>query len=408
MSWLFKSFQSDGSDSSESHQFPTAEHSPSSSSNPGGVKEDLSVLGQTLTRQFRGVANFLAPPPPATTTTTTTTVDSSKSSSSPPQSPTLLGIRNDLVEIGGSFKTSLSLLSGNKAVSEISRIASNLLQFQDEDRDEASGNNDDDDEDGIDGFPWVTDEVLDFVSEISNRPELWTDFPLPFNNDFNMSDAQKEHASTIERLAPSLAALRVKLQSSMSDEQFWMIYFILLLPRLSEDDFELLSTSKIVEARDVLLQKLQRNAQVDTSQEGSKVSETQGENIPSQENKVSVGIINAGGERMDDEENTEKWLEEEDTDTGTLVDPQKKLEHEEDVSFSDLEDDDSDLSSRQSGLKPAQDVRASSPNGSNDWVQLNESSETRGGQQKAGLPNSQEKDSEGEESNDWLKVDDFD
>lgn len=59
-----------------------------------------------------------------------------------------------------------------------------------------------------------------------------------------MSDVQKEHASTVERLAPSLVALRLKLQSYMSEEQFWIIYFILLLPRLSEQDFELLSTSK--------------------------------------------------------------------------------------------------------------------------------------------------------------------
>lgn len=59
-----------------------------------------------------------------------------------------------------------------------------------------------------------------------------------------MSDAQREHASTVEHLTPSLAALRVKLQNYMSEEQFWMIYFILLLPRFSEDDFELLATSK--------------------------------------------------------------------------------------------------------------------------------------------------------------------
>lgn len=59
-----------------------------------------------------------------------------------------------------------------------------------------------------------------------------------------MSDVQKEHASTVEHLAPSLAALRLKLQSYMSEEQFWIIYFILLLPRLSEHDFELLSTSE--------------------------------------------------------------------------------------------------------------------------------------------------------------------
>lgn len=60
-----------------------------------------------------------------------------------------------------------------------------------------------------------------------------------------MSNAQSEHASAIERLAPSLASLRVNLENHMGDEQFWMIYFILLLPRLNEHDFELLSTPEV-------------------------------------------------------------------------------------------------------------------------------------------------------------------
>lgn len=31
----------------------------------------------------------------------------------------------------------------------------------------------------------------------------------------------------------------------MSEEDFWMVYFILLVPRLSGHDFELLSTSEV-------------------------------------------------------------------------------------------------------------------------------------------------------------------
>ncbi|KAF5950900.1 hypothetical protein HYC85_012893 [Camellia sinensis] len=72
-----------------------------------GVKEDLFVLSQTISCQFRDIATFLIPhsslqPPPD------------------PSSQTLVGIRNDLVEIGDSFKSSLSLLSSSKAVFEIS------------------------------------------------------------------------------------------------------------------------------------------------------------------------------------------------------------------------------------------------------------------------------------------------
>ena len=55
--------------------------------------------------------------------------------------------------------------------------------------------------------------------------------------------------------------------------------------------------------------------------------------------KVDSTDIKSVEVAMDDEENTEKWLEKEDIDTVTFVHAQNKLEHEEDVSFSDLEDD---------------------------------------------------------------------
>ena len=92
---------------------------------------------------------------------------------------------------------------------------------------------------------------------------------------------------------------------------------------------------QIIETRNVLLQKLQnkRDEQEETS------------NTPiasSQEGKeVVTKIVNAtqGLEIDDEEENTEQWLEEEDTDTGIPVNSQKTIAHEEDdVSFSDLED----------------------------------------------------------------------
>ncbi|KAG2713351.1 hypothetical protein I3760_04G173200 [Carya illinoinensis] len=414
MSWLLKSFQSDGPDSSDSYHSSSPDHSPSTT--PRGVKDDLSVLGQSLGRRFRGVAEYLAPPPSSPTTAIPAASDSSDPSSSS-QSHALIGIRNDLVEIGGSFRSGLSLLSSNKAVSEISRLASNLLQLEENEvkNDEASEENEEDRID--DGVPGVTDEVLDFVSEISTRHELWTDFPLPLDNDFNMSDAQREHASTVERLAQNLASLRAKLQTCMTEQQFWMVYFILLLPRLSEHDFELLSTSKIVEVRDVLLQKLQKNAQMENdktkthnlSQDGNEVvSEPQGKNMLSEE-KVSTEIISAAVE-MDGEQNNEKWLEAEHINTGTSVCAQKKLVQEDDISFSDLEDDDNDLSNRLSGLNLAEETKVSSPGGCNDWVQLKGSPESQvgGGQQKASKSNSRDKDSEGEESTDWLTVDDFD
>ncbi|KAL2500675.1 BSD domain-containing protein [Forsythia ovata] len=144
----------------------------------------------------------------------------------------------------------------------------------------------DEDEDGVVG---ITEEVLDFVSKITSRPELWTDFPISLPDDVDMSDYQREHASEIERLVPSLVYLRQKISSQISHGKFWMIYFILLLPRLNEDDLKLLSTPEVVEMRESLLQKLQNKSNapqerfensetVDSSKEdgGKEVEETTG------------------------------------------------------------------------------------------------------------------------------------
>lgn len=75
--------------------------------------------------------------------------------------------------------------------------------------------------------------------------------------DFNMTDAQEEHAFAMEELAPSLAALRVQLcPGHMSEGCFWKIYFVLVHPKLNKHDAGLLSTPQIVQARAMLLQDL--------------------------------------------------------------------------------------------------------------------------------------------------------
>lgn len=69
-------------------------------------------------------------------------------------------------------------------------------------------------------------------------------FPL----DFNMSNAQQEHALAVEHLEPRLAALRIELcPSHMSEGCFWKIYFVLLHSRLNKHDAELLSTPQVCE-----------------------------------------------------------------------------------------------------------------------------------------------------------------
>jgi len=64
--------------------------------------------------------------------------------------------------------------------------------------------------------------------------------------DFDLSDAQQEHALAVEHLAPSLAALRMELcPGYMSDGNFWKIYFVLVHPRLSKSDADILSTPQV-------------------------------------------------------------------------------------------------------------------------------------------------------------------
>lgn len=392
----FKSLQSDDEESHTSSPEPSSlspEQQNPSHGGGGGVQEDFSVLGQTIGRQFRGVAAILAPLPASTTAAEDNSADDA-----------FAGIRNDLVEIGGAFKSGLSLFSSNKAVTEISKFASNFLQFQNDDEEKEEDNKSEDCYGG--DVAAITEEVMEFVNEISSRPECWIEFPLSLHNDFNMSDAQRKHASTIEHLAPSIAALRLDLRNHMSDEHFWMIYFILLLPRLDENGLKLLASPEVAEAREILLQKLQdkRNSQISfknsgtliLSQEGNtRTSERQRENRPARE-LLAEAVTATEGEEPCDKENIEEQIEKKDDDVA-----QKKLENDEDVSFSDLDDDDHDLS------KIRQKDRGNSPpDVSSEWVQLSHGSIS--GRQKVGQSTFRGQDSEGEESNDWLTVDDFD
>lgn len=127
------------------------EHSSPPKSPAAGARDDLSAV-------FRGVAAFLAPPPAATASS----------------SEAIDGIKSDLAEIQGTFRSGLSLIS--------SKITSNLLQLQNQISDgdgndgveEEGEEEDDDEEDGL----GISEEILEFVLKISRRPELWTDFPL--------------------------------------------------------------------------------------------------------------------------------------------------------------------------------------------------------------------------------------
>ncbi|KAK6938553.1 BSD domain [Dillenia turbinata] len=228
-----------------------------------GVKEDLSELTQTLTRQLWGVANFLAPPPssqpvsPSLKKPSSSDLQAEESESSP-----IAGICSDFAEIGGRFRTGMS------AVSE---MASNLLSVEEleersesevEDEEEEFEAEVEEEEYYLESAVGVTEQVLTFASNIAMHPETWLDFPLvdeDYMDDFDMSIAQKEHSYAVEHLLPRLAALRIELcPAHMTEACFWKIYFVLLHSRLNKHDAELLSTPQVVEARKMWRQELQK------------------------------------------------------------------------------------------------------------------------------------------------------
>ncbi|KAK3007055.1 hypothetical protein RJ639_016619 [Escallonia herrerae] len=205
-----------------------------------GVKEDLSELGQTLTRQLRGVASFLAPPPHLDRLSP----PDSNRSDPPWQSGSGYASEEDDAEsvVRGGFSDAGGEFRGGDL-----NFTGFLLRRTEEEIAEAVG---------------VTEEVLAFAKNIACHPETWLDFPLSEEDDlddFNMSDAQCKHAMAVECLAPRLAALRIELcPAHMSEGYFWKVYFVLLHSRLNKQDAELLSTSQIVLARSIWMQELQK------------------------------------------------------------------------------------------------------------------------------------------------------
>ncbi|KAI3747841.1 hypothetical protein L6452_10525 [Arctium lappa] len=378
---------------------------------PGrGVKEDLSEITRTLTRQLWGVASLLAPPlPPGHSNERS---ESSDPEASAPEA--ISGIRRDFAEIGGRFRTGISKLSNNIDVSEIKKLASNFLQLESDDEDYDSTEDD--------GAVGVTDEVVAFATDLAMHPETWLNFPLLEDEDFDLSDAQQEHALAVERLAPRLGALRIELcPAYISESSFWKIYFVLLHPRFERDAAELLSTPKIVKVRSALAHELKNHSYAHSKNEGPRgkfhpenmldsapgehrsfpsgtklesvpleisVIETEKHPIHSDEIQiVDKSVIQeephnqnrrskATSIAMEGKDETDDWLKEESSEIvgGRVTIP---IENDEDVSFSDLEDDDDDGNIPINYKKPTYGSD-SSTNDSRGWVQLGRNSDGLG------------------------------
>ncbi|KAI4383715.1 hypothetical protein MLD38_009521 [Melastoma candidum] len=389
MSWLARSIANSLSLSGPTP--PADDAAASSSSNPSsipesprGVKEDFSDLKSTLSRQLRGVASFLAPPP---------SLPDDAEGGREDDVPAFDGIRSDFAEIEDRVRTGISRISSNVTVWEFTKMASALFQPGEEVKEEWL-ELEKEEEVGVIG---VTEEAVAFARNISNHPETWLDFPIvegDEEDDFELSDAQYDHALAIEKEAPGLAALRMELcPGYMTEGCFWKIYFVLLHPRLNKEDAVLLSTPQIMELRAMLTQELHRRnsgkPKSDQSKEGavfdqsvppssgsvSEVVETSAtgtansnvnpvseiEKHPVQISEVHVSEKPVDGEKQIDvdqvkyqlanssspimedkyEDDGDDWLKEDDTSEIAAVKGTTtiNIENDEDVSFSDLEDD---------------------------------------------------------------------
>ncbi|KAK3120306.1 hypothetical protein QOZ80_9AG0685450 [Eleusine coracana subsp. coracana] len=235
MAWFARSIANSLLSPEEEHD--STDPGPSTSpgaSPPRGVREDLSELTGALANRFQGLASFLAPTAP----------------DGAPRRP-------DPAEIAGRFRAGLARLPVRQAVADLAKIASSLLPPELDEAEVAAG---------------VTEEVVAFARDAALRPELWLDFPLlpedADSDDFDMTDAQQDHALAVESVAPELADLRIELcPSHMSEGCFWMIYFVLLHPKLTKEDVEILSTTQILEARKSLSHDLQYQTKLQSGKE---------------------------------------------------------------------------------------------------------------------------------------------
>ncbi|KAJ9566899.1 hypothetical protein OSB04_002865 [Centaurea solstitialis] len=321
----------------------------------GGVKEDLSEFTESLARQFRGVASFLAPPPPP-----------------PPPPPLPLRHRLPVVatrpDPSVSSPVSVDDVSNSDSRFGAGNGVSNSATFGDEDQEEENGGD----------FVGVTEEVLTFAMNIAHHPETWLDFPLSEeeeeNDDFEMSDTQWNHSTLVEHLVPRLAALRIELcPIHMSESYFWKVYFVLLLSRLNKHDAVLLSTPQIVAARTMWIKELQMQAKarsdaLDGYEEFNHISSDSPsayrsertthpfqpttvaeEKEPSYEPTITKQQESASDQRVlpsyripvdDFDEDDDNWIHENAVELDGYDGPDVPLGADEDISFSDLEDDD--------------------------------------------------------------------
>ncbi|XP_027355405.1 uncharacterized protein LOC113865198 [Abrus precatorius] len=231
-------------DLNEIKQTLTRQFWGTSSSAPSAT-EDLDEIKQALTRQFWGMASFLVPPPTATP---------SQSDPSP-----FISNQSDHRVVSPNEEPQFddAIMSNHSTDGEQGTVRTDHPQPN-----SVSSRSDSEENQEPERAVGITEEVLAFAMNIAMHPETWLDFPIDEEDDtddFDVSDAQQEHAAVIERLTPRLAALRIELcPCHMSESYFWKVYFVLLHSRLNKEDAGILSTPQVMAARAMWMQELQK------------------------------------------------------------------------------------------------------------------------------------------------------
>ncbi|KAL6606108.1 hypothetical protein ACP70R_041761 [Stipagrostis hirtigluma subsp. patula] len=200
-----------------------------------GVRDDLSELG----RHLLDIACFLHPllspahtdsPPPTPTHRSRPRRSPSPHPAAPPSPSLLAGILSDLAEIGGSLRGGFARAPPDRAPSP---AASEALQAASPPPSPAPST-------AAAAAAQVPDEVVGAARALAARPEAWIDFPvLALDENSVISDIQRDHMVSIERLVPELESLRARLCPSYMDEDvFWKIYFRLLESNINERSSE--------------------------------------------------------------------------------------------------------------------------------------------------------------------------
>jgi hypothetical protein len=171
--------------STERHDFSrnAVRLSPEEEAQARGVKDDLTELGHTLTRQFRGVANFLAPLPDGSSSSSSDLSNHPRFNQSRSSDPGLNQSRSsdrdescvgsDTPETGIRFRSwdlEEKLAEGNDP--------------EDEEEEEEETDEEEEEEEEIAAVA-LTDEVLAFARNIAMHPETWLDFPLDPDEDLD-------------------------------------------------------------------------------------------------------------------------------------------------------------------------------------------------------------------------------